>query len=248
MEIFGDIERLVADLYPCRWLIAFGVLVVLAWVAAFGYYRGWQRALWRRRPTVAIVGTPVLAAVIIAGWFLVSPLVTNVTVEEELPFAFGAVVPTDMTEAEVAAIMAGMAKVNQGVNEAMPAPMVMANAAGNVVKLKTGSFQDADSFHKGSGQATIFRGPDGSRLLRLEDLSVTNGPDLHVILTPHPNPTSRGDVHTSGYIDLGKVKGNRGNQNYPVPDNVDIDSQGSVVIYCAPFHVIFSVASLQGTG
>lgn len=156
MEIFGDIERLVADLYPCRWLIAFGVLVVLAWVAAFGYYRGWQRALWRRRPTVAIVGTPVLAAVIIAGWFLVSPLVTNVTVEEELPFAFGAVVPTDMTEAEVAAIMAGMAKVNQGVNEAMPAPMVMANAAGNVVKSRPAVSRTPTVSTKGAARRPSF--------------------------------------------------------------------------------------------
>ena len=54
----------------------------------------------------------------------------------------------------------------------------------SVVKLKTGNFRDADSFHRGSGQATIYRGPDGSRVLRLENLDVTNGPDLHVIITP----------------------------------------------------------------
>ena len=52
------------------------------------------------------------------------------------------------------------------------------------VKLKAGQFQDIDSFHKGSGDATIYRGPDGSHLLRLENFEVTNGPDLHVILSP----------------------------------------------------------------
>ena len=116
------------------------------------------------------------------------------------------------------------------------------------VKLKTGNFVDQDAFHKGSGEATIYRGPDGSHLLRLENLKVTNGPDLHVILTPHRNPERQNDVKTPGWIDLGKLKGNRGNQNYPIPDSVDVSAQWSVVIYCSPFHVIFSVASLQDVG
>ena len=116
------------------------------------------------------------------------------------------------------------------------------------VKLKSGNFQDADRSHKGSGQATIYRGPDGSHLLRLEEFKTTNGPELHVILTPHQNPKTRGDVKAPGYVDLGKLKGNIGNQNYPIPDNVDVSIQGSVVIYCKPFHVIFSVAALQDIG
>ena len=48
-----------------------------------------------------------------------------------------------------------------------------------------------------------------------------------------------------GYVNIGKLKGNKGNQNYPIPDEVDVSIQGSVVIYCVPFHVIFSVASLR---
>lgn len=51
-----------------------------------------------------------------------------------------------------------------------------------------------------------------------------------------------------GYVDLGKLKGNKGNQNYTIPDDVDVAAQGSIVIYCKPFHVIFSVASLQDVG
>ena len=277
MEIFGDIERLVADLYPYRWPIAAGLLVVLAAVAVFGYHRGWHQRIWRHQRVVGIVSVPMLAAIIVPGWFLASPLFTNVTVEEELPFAFRATVPTGMTQAEVEQIMAGMAKVNQEVNEAMPVTMAIMNSNGvtmnaqtsaasspeqtsnsesaqtaqtipvEPMRLKTGNFQDADSFHKGSGQATILRGPDGSHLLRLENLDVTNGPDLRVILTPHPNPTSQSDVKTPGYVELGKLKGNRGNQNYPIPEGVDISAVGSIVIYCKPFHVIFSVASLQGT-
>ena len=52
----------------------------------------------------------------------------------------------------------------------------------------------------------------------------------------------------AGFVDLGKLKGNRGNQNYEIPDGVDVAAQGSVVIYCMPFHVIFSVASLRDAG
>lgn len=109
-------------------------------------------------------------------------------------------------------------------------------------------FQDQDVFHKGSGEATVFRGPDGEYLLRLEALDVTNGPDLHVILTPHSSPGRKDDVMAAGSVDLGKLKGNRGNQNYPISDDVDINAQRSVVIYCQPFSVIFSVAQLEDEG
>ena len=48
-----------------------------------------------------------------------------------------------------------------------------------------------------------------------------------------------------GYLDLGKLKGNIGNQNYPVPDGIDISEYNAVMIYCEPFHVIFSTAPLN---
>lgn len=131
---------------------------------------------------------------------------------------------------------------------AVPTPVQTAVAQPEAIRLKIGNFQDADSFHRGSGEAVIYRGPDGSHLLRLENFNVTNGPDLHVILTPRQNPTSRNDVKSAGYADLGSLKGNTGNQNYAIPEDVDIASIESVVIYCMPFHVIFSVASLQDAG
>ena len=74
------------------------------------------------------------------------------------------------------------------------------------VRLKLGSFRDADSFHKGSGEAIVYRGPDGSLLLRLENFAVTNGPDLRVILSPHQDPGNKDEVKTPGYIELGKLK------------------------------------------
>ena len=66
-----------------------------------------------------------------------------------------------------------------------------------------------------------------------------------MILSPHPNPERQADVKQAGYVDLGKLKGNIGNQNYFILDGVDISILGSVVIYCKPFHVVFSVATLE---
>ncbi len=77
---------------------------------------------------------------------------------------------------------------------------------------------------------------------------MTNGPELHVLLSPHPNPETRNDAKAPGYVDLGKLKGNKGSQNYAIPEVMDVAGQGSIVIYCKPFHVIFSAASLQDGG
>ena len=285
-EFFGDIERALADLYVYRWPISFGILLLVTGVTVWGYRKGWHMVIWKHRLAVSIVGTPALAALLIAGWYFGSPLFTSKTVNEEFPFAFNAVVPSNMTRTTVEQTMAGMcrpsammednikesddstimeakamveeaievsdeAMITKGLDmmaESMEAMAEVPAAQVGPVKLKSGNFQDADSFHRGSGQATIYRGPDGSHLRRLENLSVTNGPDLHVILSPHQNPGSRGDVKQQGYVDLGKLKGNKGNQNYTIPNGVDVDTQMSVVIYCVPFSVIFSVAMLQAQG
>ena len=124
-----------------------------------------------------------------------------------------------------------------------PAVQPTPEATGPVM-LKVGSFRDQDSFHKGSGQATIYRSPDGAHLLRIEDFKVTNGPDLHIYLSPHPNPTKLDELLTFGAVDLGTLKGNIGNQNYFIPEDVDVTAQMTVVVYCVPFHVFFSIATL----
>ena len=242
-EFFGDLERAFADLYPYRWPILFGLLLAATGIAAYGYRKGTHLIVWQHRVAVAIVGTPALGALVVAGWYLGSPLFTSKTVIEDFPFAFTAEVPAETTRNAVEETMATMARFNQQVSEVMPASMLTGNTA--AVKIKSGSFRDFDNFHKSSGQATIYRSPDGSFLLRLEDLNVTNGPDLHVVLSPHADPDSSSEVKTPGYVDLGKLKGNKGDQNYSIPDHVDVNSQKSIVIYCKPFAVVFSVAMLQ---
>ena len=227
----------------------------------------------RLRNIIIAVVVIALIPVIGVAWWLLAPLFVDETVEESLPFTVNATMPEGVTRAEAEMVMEAMSKVDMPVEEAMPA-MTMPSPAmtgampaptettapmptaamqpanppmgqTGAVQVKTGNLRDADRFHKGSGTAIIYRGPDGSHLLRLEDLQVTNGPALHVLLSPHPDPTSREELSNAGYVGLGPLKGNIGNQNYAIPDDVDVDAQGSVIIYCMPFHVIFSVAPLE---
>jgi len=74
---------------------------------------------------------------------------------------------------------------------------------------------------------------------------VTNGPDLRVLLVGHTDPKTRDDVMDGDYVELDNLKGNKGNQNYELSADIDITAYQSVVIYCKPFHVVFSTALLQ---
>lgn len=107
-----------------------------------------------------------------------------------------------------------------------------------------GSFTEIDAVHTAKGTVTIYQTPDNSRLLRLEDFAVTNGPDLHVYLVKNPKPRKPEEVGND-YIDLGVLQGNIGNQNYPVPTEVDLSVYRGVIIYSVQFGVIFSSAELR---
>ena len=107
-----------------------------------------------------------------------------------------------------------------------------------------GTFTEIDALHTAKGTVTLYQIPDNSRLLRLEDFSVTNGPDLHVYFVRNPKPRKPEEVGND-YIDLGTLKGNVGNQNYPVPTEVDLTVYRGIIIYSVKFGVIFSSAELR---
>ena len=113
--------------------------------------------------------------------------------------------------------------------------------------ISQGQFRDADAVHKGSGKASLYRLPDGRHVLRFEDFRTTNGPALVVYLAGHPDPASAGDVTDGGFLSLGKLKGNVGNQNYEIPADVDVSGFRSAVIWCELFDVLFSPAGLEAT-
>jgi hypothetical protein len=112
--------------------------------------------------------------------------------------------------------------------------------------LRSGSFTRVDAIHRAEGAATIYKLADGKLVLRLENFKATNGPDLFVGLSGHPQPRSPGEAHDQGYIQLAALKGNEGNQNYELPSDLDLSKFKSVVIYCRAFNVVFSTAELKG--
>jgi Electron transfer DM13 len=184
------------------------------------------------RNTRLIIAIAVLIPILAIAWWLGSPLFISKNVSEEFPVA------DNVTAAEIEQVMTTMAKTSEEMSENMPA------MTAEPALLASGSLRDGESFHEGSGEVSIYQLENGSSLLRLENLNVTNGPALHVYLSEHTNPMNGNDVDSNGFIDLGGLKGNIGNQNYEIPAGVDLSKIKSVVIYCKTFHVVFSVASL----
>jgi hypothetical protein len=130
-----------------------------------------------------------------------------------------------------------------------PAPTATATTAPTAtpagpVALGSGQFTVVDALHKGAGTATIYRLADGRRIVRLEGFSVTNGPDLFVYLSGHPEPRSSGQLHETADFEVARLKGNVGDQNYELPPDLDLEQFRSVVIYCKRFTTVFSTATL----
>ncbi|GAA3167274.1 DM13 domain-containing protein [Streptomyces virens] len=101
--------------------------------------------------------------------------------------------------------------------------------------------------HATSGTVKLLRLTDGSHVVRVENLDTSNGPDLHVWLTDAPvkRGTAGWHVFDDGeYVSLGKLKGNKGSQNYRVPADVDPSRYTSVTIWCDRFDVSFGAAEL----
>ena len=111
--------------------------------------------------------------------------------------------------------------------------------------ISTGSFRDADRAHQGSGVATLVSLPGGTLEIQLSEFQVTNGPDLEVWLSAHPDPAQSSDVSDNPWVALGQLKGNVGDQAYAVPTEIDVSSFQSVVIWCEQFGVLFSPAALS---
>lgn len=115
----------------------------------------------------------------------------------------------------------------------------------DLVAIRRGSFGVVDAVHKGEGQATFYRRPDGATVPRLESFRVTNGPDLYVYLSGHPAPRSSAELHQAPDYEVAILKGNVGDQTYELPADVDLAGVRSVVIYCKRFTTVFSTAELQ---
>lgn len=94
-----------------------------------------------------------------------------------------------------------------------------------------------DGMHIAEGEAKVIKLSDGSDFLRLEDFRSTNGPDLYVYLST--------DKSASDFVNLGRLKGNVGDQNYKIPEGTGLSKYDTALICCHAFSVLFGSAELR---
>ncbi|MBB5869305.1 hypothetical protein F4553_002684 [Allocatelliglobosispora scoriae] len=176
-----------------------------------------RRAL-RKPLTWVIIG--LLAVVAGAGlyWFAPWRLLTSTTVTEAVPVV---TVPSSAP--------------------ATPDPVAPSPSPVNVL-LATGSFVTHE--HETTGKAQLVRLADGSVRVVLLGLRTSDGPDLRVWLTDQRVTKSWYVFDDGRHVELGKLKGNRGDQVYAVPAGVDLTGLRSVTIWCKRFSVSFGAAEL----
>ncbi len=128
--------------------------------------------------------------------------------------------------------------VNRAVNEAMPTTLGGSPAQA----LESGTFYSI--LHPTEGTATIYRMADGTRVLRLTNFKTSNGPDVHVYMVAADDAKDNDSVLRAGFIDLGIIKGNIGDQNYTLGPDVDLAKYRAVSVWCKRFSFNFGAAPL----
>lgn len=109
--------------------------------------------------------------------------------------------------------------------------------------LASGEFSTIDALHWGKGTATIYEFAD-RRILRFEGFTSTRGGDVRVYLSRDPQPRNALELGVD-FLNLGRLKGNIGNQNYILPQNHDLSVYRSAVVYCKQFEKVITSARLR---
>ena len=186
---------------------------------------GWL--VWRRRELLVPLGATFALVAGGAGLVLGLPLITDEVVEE------------DVIRVEAGVASASDESSDSEVSEAQGADSGTTDAEdAGPTEVATGAFESR--VHPGEGTATLIETADGSTVLTLTDFATDNGPDLLVYLVPADAPADSVD----GFVDLGPLRGNIGDQQYDVPADVDAGEGWRVVVWCRAFAVNFTEATL----
>ena len=185
--------------------IALMAFAGVAWLVA-------RLALARLRwPAVRLVVFGVAAAVVLS--IVVLPAYDDETVVEALPAAD---VSTTTTAPST---------------EDTSSPSPSTTAADQPVVLRMSPIHGID--HEARGTAVVYRQPDGSLLVGLEDIDIQPGPDYDVYVVPGADRDG-----IDGGTRLDDLRGNKGTQYYEVPTSLDIhDGRWTVLVWCETFDV-----------
>jgi hypothetical protein len=212
------------------------------------------------RKTTIIIGIIIAAVAIPLGIYTVSPLFINTEINEPLPIVGNDNNNNDddaaamqqqfkdfMEMSEEERIEKGQQMSNEERDMIMKAAAQtngttvndnMATIGEDISTTYSGTFVGVnDGIHNAEGMAKVIRLDDASMILRLENFKATNGPDLYVYLAT--------DKSASDFVDLGRLKGNIGNQNYEIPEGTDFSRYDTVLIWCKAFSVLFGSAELE---
>jgi len=134
--------------------------------------------------------------------------------------------------------------INTSVNEKFPlAPTASTSpASAEPVVLSIGQFHGVA--HETQGMAGIYQLADGRKMLRFTGFRTSNGPDVQVYLVAAPDARDNETVTKAGFIHLGALKGNIGDQNYDLPADLDLGKYRAVTVWCRRFGVNFATAPL----
>ena len=133
--------------------------------------------------------------------------------------------------------------IDKTVNETFPETAAVASTEKVPMAVTKGKFKSLA--HETKGTASIYQLPDGNRTLRLTEFETSNGPDVRVYLAAAEVAKGSDAIEKAGFIDLGSMKGNKGDQNYAIPADVDLNKFKIVTIWCRRFGVNFATAPLS---
>ena len=109
------------------------------------------------------------------------------------------------------------------------------------VQLLSGDFS-GESGHRGKGDAAVVMLAEGGRVLTLSNFDVDPGAGgLRIYL--HAGRTTSDEL--GDFLDLAELKGNKGDQQYEIPNDVDLRRYSNVVIWCVPFSTRIAQAPLS---
>ena len=222
-----------------------------------------------RRSPLTLLAAPAVAAIVLTGvwvaggvisddfrtsmaltaaWFAISGAACVLVARRRRALRIPVIAAYILTAGAVGAYLGATTLRDDVVHErvitAAPAPVQstarMASPPAAPVQLARGQFRSHE--HATTGTARVIGDTDGSRYLTLTSFSTSPGPDLRVRLVP----SGSFDGGADEAVDLGALKGNRGNQQYAIPRDIDVNDR-VVVIWCRAFSAPFGSAELRQT-
>ncbi len=195
-----------------------------------------RRRTWAIAAVVAAIGL-VIGLVVFKPWLLF----VDVRVDEQLPIVASAPAQAEPSPPTPLTSTPDTASTDTA-STATPTP---APPPAGPLQLAVGTLISHE--HTTTGTVRIIQQPDGARVLTLENLDTSNGPDVHVWLSAAHVVEGTAGWFTAGsadYYDLGLIKGNQGNQVYEIPAEVDLSKYPAVDLWCVQFSVSFGAAEL----